>query len=340
MKTLIFVAALIVSISVGWNVAIAADAKVIRWEVGCSVAETHWSPTALRWFAEELKQRTNGRLLLSVYSGGALGYKGVDVLDAVARNLAQMHEVWGAYVAGQERILELFELPQFVPWDWNFRTKLWDALYPMYDSLLAKKYKIHTLCMLQAEPRAIYTKPNAKSLAELKGLKLRTSGPVETEFTKALGAAPTYVDNNEQYTSLQQGVIDGVWTADTTTLASKLYEVTNYIFDVKNAGSGNFIFVNQKAFDELPADIKAIFKELEKPLTERMRAACLRSVTDSRNALVQHGMKVTVPVKGDLESMKTLAKPIIENWGTRLNAEQKPIYERAKSMIEQFSAGK
>ena len=100
----------------------------------------------------------------------------------------------------------------------------------------------------------IYSKAAIKSLADLKGKKIRTAGPTETEFTRAIGMTPVSVAPSEIYTGLQQGLLDGNWVADAPHFFNKGYEVTKYIFDVGSAGAGFFVMVNQKALDALPAD--------------------------------------------------------------------------------------
>ena len=91
----------------------------------------------------------------------------------------------GFHVAGEAQPLELMDLPLFVPWDYEFRVKVWDAVTPAYRDYLKKNYGIYLAGILQAEPRMIYAKAAFKGLADLKGRKIRTAGPTETEFTRA-----------------------------------------------------------------------------------------------------------------------------------------------------------
>ena len=57
----------------------------------------------------------------------------------------------------KRRSSELMDLPLFVPWDYEFRVKVWDAVTPLYRDYLKKKYGIYLAGILQAEPRMIYS---------------------------------------------------------------------------------------------------------------------------------------------------------------------------------------
>ena len=58
--------------------------------------------------------------------------------------------------------------------------------------------------------RHFFTKPEVKSMEDLKGLKLRVSNdPVMNGMVEGLGASPTVVSFGELYSALQTGVVDG-----------------------------------------------------------------------------------------------------------------------------------
>ena len=156
------------------------------WTLGDVDSASHWGPKAAQQLSEAVDKATGGKLKITVYPTESL-FKGKDSLDAVSKNLAQIYRVAGFHVAGEAQLLELMDLPLFVPWDYEFRVKVWDAVTPLYRDYLKKKYGIYLAGILQAEPRMIYTKTAIKSLADLKGKKIRSAGPTETEFTRALG---------------------------------------------------------------------------------------------------------------------------------------------------------
>ena len=158
-----------------------ANAQV-NWTLGDVDAASHWGPKAATQLAEAVDKATGGKLKIAVYPTESL-FKGKDSLDAVSKNLTAIYRVAGFHVAGEAQPLELLDLPLFVPWDYDFRVKLWDALTPPIATISAKNYGIYLAGILQAEPRHDLHQGRDQVLADLKGRKIRTAGPTETEFT-------------------------------------------------------------------------------------------------------------------------------------------------------------
>ncbi|MGH8765728.1 MAG: TRAP transporter substrate-binding protein [Burkholderiales bacterium] len=316
-----------------------APAQQVNWTLGDVDSPAHWGPTAARKFAENVDKATAGRVKITVYPVESL-FKGRDGLDAVSKNLTQMYRVGGLHTAGEERVLELLDLPFFVPNDYAFRNKLWDALAPMYRELLKKRYGVYVVDMHQAEPRMVYAKAAFKDLAGLKGRKIRTAGPSETEFTGAIGMVPATIMPSEIYTALQQGVIDGNWVADAPHFYNKGYEVTKYIYDVGSGGFTFYVMVNQKALDELPAaDRKAVMAELA-VYARDLRKGSEDGYVNGRKWLLDKGMQVVPVSAADRATMQKAAGAIVEKWQARLDPEQRKLYDVARKMIDEYKAMK
>jgi len=77
-------------------------------------------------------------------------------------------------------------------------------------------------------PTAMLSKKPVRTLAELKGLKVRSSGKI-ADVLKAAGASPVLVPGEEIYTALSTGVIDAAhWGAAAGALTMKLCEPAKY----------------------------------------------------------------------------------------------------------------
>src|SRR3546814_2826642 len=70
----------------------------------------------------------------------------------------------------------------------------------------------HTRCALvtgvQTCALPIFCRKKVAQLSDLKGLKLRTPGPVHAEWAKSVGATPVNVPSSEMFTGLDKGQID------------------------------------------------------------------------------------------------------------------------------------
>jgi TRAP-type transport system periplasmic protein len=316
-----------------------AVAQTVNWTLGDVDSTSHWGPKSAQQLSEAIDKATGGKLKITVYPTESL-FKGKDSLDAVSKNLAQIYRVAGFHVAGEAQILEVMDLPLFVPWDYDFRVQVWDAVTPLYRDYLKKKYGIYLAGILQAEPRMIYSKTAIKSLADLKGKKIRSAGPTETEFTRALGMTPVSLAPSEIYTGLQQGLLDGNWVADAPHFFNKGFEVTKFIFDVGSAGAGFFVMVNEKAIEGLPEDSRKALMEALPAYVAALRTGTKEGATNGRQWLIKEGMTaVPVPAE-DRAAMQKSAVEIVDKWQKRLDPEARPIYEKVKQMVDDYNAKK
>jgi TRAP-type C4-dicarboxylate transport system substrate-binding protein len=311
----------------------------VNWTLGDVDSASHWGPKAAQQLSEAVDKATGGNLKVTVYPTESL-FKGKDSLDAVSKNLAQIYRVAGFHVAGEAQVLELMDLPLFVPWDYDFRVKVWDTVTPMYRDFLKKKYGIYLAGILQAEPRMIYSKAAIKGLADLKGKKIRTAGPTETEFTRAIGMTPVSVAPSEIYTGLQQGLLDGNWVADAPHFFNKGYEVTKYIFDVGSAGAGFFVMVNEKALEALPGDSRKALMDVLPAYLAALRKGTLEGAANGRQWLIKEGMTAVPVSPEDRATMQKAAVEIVDKWQKRLDPEAHKIYEKVKEMVEDYNAKK
>jgi tripartite ATP-independent transporter DctP family solute receptor len=102
--------------------------------------------------------------------------------------------------------------------------------------------------------------------ADLKGFKLRVPpAPPLTSLFKALDAAPTPINFNEVYTSLQTKVVEGQENPLAIIATTRLYEVQKSCSLTAHVWDGYWVLGNKRAFAKLPTDVQAIItRELDK----------------------------------------------------------------------------
>lgn len=122
-------------------------------------------------------------------------------------------------------------------------------------------------------PRSVYTKAPVKSLAELKGVKLRVlPTPAFIETFKIMGAIPTPIPFGELYMAAQTGVVDGFEHDAATVLASKLDEVVKSCWLTEHLFSPMVVVMGKRGQDKIPADLKPAFMKAVAGATVQQRA--------------------------------------------------------------------
>ena len=100
-----------------------------------------------------------------------------------------------------------------------------------------------------------------KSLADLKGLKMRIPGFAGEIFTK-LGVSTVNIPSGELYTSLERGTIDALeWVGPGMDLKMGFQKIAPYYYSGwHEPGTELQFLINQEIFEKLPSDLQSILK--------------------------------------------------------------------------------
>lgn len=242
----------------------AATAQVYRWKL-----VTSWAPKfpVLGEGAERLAQyidsASNGRLKIQVYGAGEL-VPGLEVFNAVSQGTAEMGHSAAYYWSGKVPAAPLFaSIPfglnaqQFNAWYyWGGGKELWEEAY-------APHGVVPFLCGNTGVQMAGWFNKEIRSIADLKGLKMRIPGWGGKVITKAGGSSVTLAAS-EIYTSLERGVVDAAeWIGPYHDYKLGLHKAAKFYYypGWHEPGTAFELIVNKKAFDALPSDLKQIIRD-------------------------------------------------------------------------------
>ena len=127
--------------------------------------------------------------------------------------------------------------------------------------------------------RSVYTKAPVKSLADIKGVKLRVlPTPAFIETFKLMGAIPTPIPFGELYMAAQTGVVDGFEHDAATVLASKLNEVVSSCWLTEHLFSPMVVVIGKRGMDKIPSELRPAFmKAVNDATVEQRRIASQKS---------------------------------------------------------------
>lgn len=238
----------------------AAD-NVYKWKM-----ETHWPPSSSSYagsaevIVNKLKERTNGRLQIELFPAGAL-VPPKELFNACKRGMIPIVTVGSAYQRDQVPLMDIASgLPM------NFKS-VWEIIYFNkwlgFDDMCQEAFDKHGLYYApdKVYPTEISVKKPVKSFDDFKGLKLRSSGILQT-YLSSIGAAASYLPGSEIYAALSSGVIDGAhWGAVQGSDSMKFYDVSKYhLHTPLNFAQTDIWLINKKALEKLPQDIQDIVK--------------------------------------------------------------------------------
>ena len=220
----------------------------------------HPTNVAAEWAAEQLKEKTDGKVTLKVYPGGALG--GPDE-NIAGMNVGDVDFAWlsSGDLARHIPEFNLFGVSYLIE-DKDHFSKVAaedsEMMKRLDELVMDADIGSRLVGMMGGSPRRLFNSKRSVSTPEdLKGLSIRIQdSPVEAKVWKALGAKPVPLAWDELYTGLQSGVVDGAEASTSAYDTNKFYEVASY----HNLTDHQFMFLpvlmSEKTYDKLPEDLR------------------------------------------------------------------------------------
>lgn len=288
----------------------------------------YWMPTkhslhrAFVKYADEVKALTNGRVQITLYPGGALG-GAKQQWDLAVGGIADISFFMPGYTPGRFPLTSVFDLPLIGGGSCTVNTAIGQGVFEKY---LEGEYKdAKMLFFFVSEPFTFHTsKKKIESMADMKGLKIRGAGAVQSAFIKELGGTPVTLPITEVYTSLEKGVLDGVLTAFTAMRSFRLYDVSKYSIQAGLTAAPMAVAMNKKTWNSLPPDIQKILNNLRR----RYAFECAGIYDEDLNKALKLGQskgKVIYPLAaGELAKWKEKAEPSYDQWVADMKAKGLP----------------
>jgi len=311
----------------------AAD-KAITWK--CPV---HWPMASSSYkdsllvVAERIKKRTNGRLIIEPYAAGAL-VPGKEVFNAVKRGMVPIGITSSAYPLAQ---VPLMNVASGLPLNFG---DVWEAVYFYkwlgFEQMLKDECAKHGLVYFtdKVYPTELSLKKPVRTFEDFKGLKLRSSGIMQTYLT-SIGAAASYIPGSEIYAALASGVIDGAhWGAVQGSASMKFYDVNKYhLRPALNVAGTDIWLVNKKALDKLPKDIQVILLQtLEEQFWLRTNQYIYLEGTTLSKVQKKQGVKLITLPPEEYAKMQAAARKIWDEV-----AKKGPQCAKAVKMLKDFN---
>ena len=218
---------------------------------GQSEAGTEW--------AREIEKRSNGRIKINVFPGGTLT-KANECYDGVVKGISDIGMSCFAYTRGRFPIMEALDLPLGYP---NGKTATYTA-NAFYQKMKPRELDDVKVLYLHAHgPGLLHTTKPVRSLGDLKGMKIRSTG-LSAKIVEALGATAVAMSQGETYEALQKGVVEGTFTPIETLKGWRQGEVIRYTTDCPQIGytTSMFVVMNRNKWEALPQDIKDVFSSV------------------------------------------------------------------------------
>jgi tripartite ATP-independent transporter DctP family solute receptor len=283
-------------------------------------------------FDAKLKELSGGKLSIDQFPGAQLGQEPVMLqklrtgdIDFVITSTAN-----ASTVAPQAGVFSLHFL--FRDKDHLAKTLADPAVSKEFRAMIDDSVQgAHVLGLLTMGLRNMYSKKEIKSVADIKGEKIRVQA-TKTEDTHfpAYGAQTVHMPFGEVYTSLQTGVVNIAENGVNVYMANKHYEVAPVLSMTEHEANNNCIWVSDKTWKSLSPQEQQWVQAAADEVAKKEPALGLKLEADSAAKLKTMGVKVVENV--DKSGFMTDAKPIQDQLAKELGPHAVKILELVRNV--------
>lgn len=233
----------------------------LRW---AHFAPAAWgSAQAEQLFAKEIEERTGGKVKINFFWSGALGGPS-ELMEMVQSGAVDFASFPPTYYPAQ---WPMIGLTNSLPMVWDNASLAMDVQEyqirnskPVQDELAKNGLKIVLIHGLP--PYRLQCTSPVRTLADLKGKRIRTFGDWPPYVMEQLGAVPVNITLGEVYEALQRGTLDCGYNPNENAGFSKLAEVAKHWSDVNfGAIAAYSSFTSAKKWEQWPDSLKKIMEE-------------------------------------------------------------------------------
>ncbi len=251
------------------------------------VPPTHHLTLWQQGWAAEVEKATGGRVKFQSLPKAPAAPPGT--FDAVRDGLVDMSYVTASYTPARHVLPYIAELPGAGATA-EINSVAFSRIHWKYFQKVGEYNGVHLLGVWTHGPGQMFnTKRPIDSLADLKGMKIRTGGGISEKFGNLLGASAFVKPAPESFELLSSGVADGVFFPLESIVSFKLDSIVKYatMFPGGFYSSAFGFFMNQDKWDKLSKQDQAI---IDKFSYEYVARSCGKS-WDTADKVGLEGLK-------------------------------------------------
>ena len=251
-------------------------------------------------FAENVKEKSEGRIEISVFHNGQLGSER-DNIEACELGNLDIAVVNQSVLANFIPEIAAFDLPYVIEGtehaDKVFMGEIGQDFLKRLD-----KVELKGLGIWESGFRNLTnSKKEINSAEDVKGLRIRVmENEIHQKLWKALGADPLPMAWSEAYTAMQQGAIDGQENPATVIDKNNVVEVNKHMAITEHVYSTVYVLMAPKTWNSLTDEDQQVIAECMEEANLAERELSRKMDAEAVSTLEEQGMKVTYPDKTEL----------------------------------------
>jgi TRAP-type C4-dicarboxylate transport system substrate-binding protein len=282
-------------------------------------------------WAKEIENRTNGRVKITVHTGGTLT-PADKCYDGVVKSISDIGLSCFAYTMGKFPLTGVVDLPLGSK-SGLASTKLINEYYKKFKPKEIDEVKV--MYLHGHGPGILHTKTAVNKLEDVKGLKIRSTG-MSAKIVTALGGAPVAMPMPETYDSLRRGVVDGTLNPQEALQGFKFGEVVKFTTECWGASysTGFFVVMNKDKWNALPSDIQKIIEKVNEEWIEKTARVWDEIDKAGKDFTLKLGNQFISLSKEENERWAKAVNPILDEYVKNMKEKGLPGEEALKFCLD------
>ncbi|MRG84873.1 TRAP transporter substrate-binding protein [Salinibacillus xinjiangensis] len=278
--------------------------------------------TFMEWFAEDVHNRSDGRLTIDIFPSGQLMPPDQEV-PAILQGQIDMSHSSSPVLAGFDPIWNVYELPFIFDYDpkdpgvflenrikfnntENGGQKIAELMEEEGLKVISLGFTDMFGSVFTTSVDNLVTGPESAE-----GLKLRTpGGMIGPETAKAIGASSTTIAGSEVVTALQQNVVDGLLTTPLYAYDAKLPIKSFSVVPLFNSVTP--VIMSLEKFESLPKELQDVLVKSGTALEQYAKEKVNKRALEVYSSMEEEGVEVYYPSEEEIQAWNEATQPARE----------------------------
>jgi tripartite ATP-independent transporter DctP family solute receptor len=175
------------------------------------------------------------------------------------------------------------------------------------------------LCWMDAGARNFYnTKKPVKTVADLKGMKVRVMGnPMFVDMANSMGGNGVAMGYDQVFSALQTGVVDGAENNPPSFVFDNHYQVAKFLTIDEHLIVPEMVVFSKKAYDAMSKDEQALLVKFSKEAQQEERKLWDEYEKQAMDKAKSAGINIIEVSPADKKAFQDAVKPVWDKYGPK-----------------------
>ncbi len=278
------------------------------------------------FWTRTLPERSKTPLAVQIKGFDEMGLKGQELLGLMSQGVIEFGVLPLSYYAPTIPLLEAVDIAGLAT-DSRTAREIAHAFTPVLSLYFDSVNKVKLLGIAPYGAQIFFCQAEIRSLADLRGLTIRTITRTQAELVEALGAKSVNLPFREVFQALENKSIHCAIAGATTGFNAKWYAVSTHLYALPVGWNQEVHAVNLNAWGKLPESLQVFIESNIKDLidslwifSEKLNQRGIECNTGSKECLsVPRGqMTLVLPTQADLAFLRRIStQKVLTKWAER-----------------------